>query len=69
MTMSQGIIMVEGTRKNSMLYKRQCKSEVGYLTYLAGIQVGGMFHRSGVIPIVSLLDHRVKQLSKYLRGS
>lgn len=67
--MSQGIIMVEGTRKNSMLYKRQCKSEVGYLTYLAGIQVGGMFHRSGVIPIVSLLDHRVKQLSKYLRGS
>lgn len=67
--MSQGIIMVEGTRKNSMLYKRQCKSEVGYLTYLAGIQVGGMFHRSGVIPIVSLLDHRVKQLSKYLWGS
>lgn len=52
-----------------MLYKRQCKSEVGYLTYLAGIQVGGMFHRSGVISIVSLLDHRVKQLSKYLRGS
>lgn len=69
MTMSQRIIMVEGTGENSMLYKRQCKSEVGYLTYLAGIQVGGMFHRSGVISIVSLLDHRVKQLSKYLRGS
>lgn len=67
--MSQGIIMVEGTGENSMLSKRQCKSEVGYLTHLAGIQVGGMFHRSGVIPIVSLLDHRVKQLSKYLRGS
>jgi len=67
--MSQRIIMVEGTGENSMLYKRQCKSEVGYLTYLAGIQVGGMFHRSGVISIVSLLDHRVKQLSKYLRGS
>ena len=61
--------MVEGTGENSMLYKRQCKSEVGYLTYLAGSQVGGMFHRSGVISIVSLLDHRVKQLSKYLRGS
>lgn len=52
-----------------MLYIRQCKSEVEYSTYLAGIQVSGMFHRLGVISIVSFLDHRVKQLSKYLRGS
>lgn len=52
-----------------MLYVRQCKLEVEYLTYLAGIQVSGVFHCPGVISIVSLLDNRVKQLSKYLRGN
>lgn len=50
-----------------MLYIRPCKSEVKYLTHLAGIQVSGVFHCPGVISIVSLLDHRVKKLSKHLR--
>lgn len=52
-----------------MLYIRQCKSEEEYLSYLAGIQISGMLHCSRVISIVSLLYHRIKQLSKYLMGN
>lgn len=52
MTLSQEIIKVKGLKKQN--------------AYLAGIQVGSMFHRSRVISIVSLLYHRIKQLSKYL---
>ena len=57
MTMSQEITK---DWRNRMLYIRQSKSEVEYLTHLAGIQVSGVFHYPGVISIVSLLDNGVK---------
>lgn len=34
--------------------------------YLGGIQVSGVLHCARVIAIVSVLDNRVKELSKYL---
>lgn len=68
MTPSQEIIKVKGLKKQRVVHKAM-QSEMEYLNYLAGIQVSGMFHCSGVISIVSLLYHRIKQLSKYLMGN
>lgn len=48
---------------------RPHKSQVSELAHFTGIKVSGVLHCSGVISIVSLLDHRVKQFSKYLEGS
>lgn len=62
--MSQKIIK---DQRNRMLYIRPCKSKVEYLTHLTGIQVSGVFHYPGIISIMSFLDNRVKQLSKYLK--
>ena len=36
--------------------------------HLRCIQVSGVLHCARVIPIVSILDHRVKELSKHLMG-
>lgn len=38
------------------------------LAHLGGIQVRDMLHGAWVVPVVSLLDHRVKQLGKHLEG-
>lgn len=36
--------------------------------YLGSIQVSGMLHCARVVSIVSILDNRVKELSKHLMG-
>lgn len=33
---------------------------------LGGVQVSGMFHCAGVVAVVSVFDHRLKELSKHL---
>lgn len=37
--------------------------------HLGGVQVRDVLHGAGVVPVVPLLDHGVKQLCKHLEGS
>lgn len=61
--------MLAGTLSPEAQGKAPTCSTAARLTHLGGIQVCDVLHGAGVVSVVPLLNHWVKQVSKHLEAS
>lgn len=63
------VLVLAGALSPEAQEKVPTRSTTARLVYLGGIQVCDMLHGAGVVSIVPLLNHGVKQVSKHLEAS